>query len=88
MSEASGTALAAGLFRLHRRLAPCRSVGHPTQMAESRNSLPVGWTPRPSELIQKNRTDGRGVHPTLRVRELVPPASLTHLHWNNPRSSA
>ncbi len=57
MSEASGTALAAGLFRLHRRLAPCRSVGHPTQMAESRNSLPVGWTPRPSELIQKNRTD-------------------------------
>jgi len=36
----SGTALAAGLFRRHRRLAPCRSVGHPTQMAK--NQKPIG----------------------------------------------
>ncbi len=31
-------ALAAGRFHLHRRLAPCRSLKHPTQMAESQNS--------------------------------------------------
>ena len=31
-------ALAADRFRLHRRLAPCRSLKHPTQMAGNQNS--------------------------------------------------
>ena len=65
-----------GRLRLHRRLAPCRSLKHPTQMAESPNltgSL-ESENSSPSDFVRQTSDDGAGGASRDEDR--------SHTHWN------